>query len=85
MSIASSIMSFDLFGEDPSTLTFKERVQMLNNMMERLFIFTENQVYHMKVESEAMPIGAFLEARKKEALLKNPKDKAQEYDVILTA
>ena len=29
---------------------------MLNNMMEKFFIIKEEGVYHMKVESEAVPI-----------------------------
>ena len=43
-------------------------------------------VYHMKVENDAIPIEVFLEAEKKIAIQKNPKEnKGQEYDVILNA
>ena len=82
MSIASSVLAVDLFGEDPMSIPFKDRVNLLNSMMEKFFIISEAQVfdgkksmvYHMKVESDAVPIGAYMEERKKEAILKNPKE-----------
>jgi hypothetical protein len=54
-------------------------------MMEKFFIISEDSVYHMKVESDAVPIDVFCEAREREAALKHPKEtKAQDYDLILT-
>ena len=62
--------------------------------MEKFFIISEASlfdgkkkiVYHMKVESDAVPISAYLEEKKEEARRNNPKgDQAQEYDVILTS
>ena len=86
MSIASSVHALDLFGDDPMSIPFKERIVLLNSMMEKFFIISEDSVYHMKVESEAVPVQVYLEEKKKEAILKNPKEnKNQEYDVILTA
>ena len=94
MSIASSVLAVDLFGEDPMSIPFKDRINLLNSMMEKFFIISEASVfdgkkkivYHMKVESDAVPIQTYLEDKKKEAILKNPKEnKAQEYDVILIA
>lgn len=86
MSIASSVHALDLFGDDPMSIPFKERIVLLNSMMEKFFIISEDSVYHMKVESEAVPVQTYLEEKRQEAILKNPKEnKAQEYDVILTA
>lgn len=56
MSIASSVHALDLFGDDPLAIPFKERVSLLNGMMEKFFIISEDSVYHMKVESDAMPV-----------------------------
>jgi len=62
MSIASSIYALDLFGEDPMSLSFKERTSLLNSMMGKFFVVNECSVYHMKVENEAVPVEEFLEA-----------------------
>jgi hypothetical protein len=56
MSIASSVHALDLFGDDPMLIPFKERIVMLNSMMEKFFIISEDSIYHMKVESEAVPV-----------------------------
>ena len=82
MSIASSVLAVDLFGEDPMSIPFKDRINLLNSMMEKFFIISEaslyegkkKMVYHMKVESDAVPIWTYLEEKKKEAILKNPKE-----------
>ena len=39
-----------------------------------MFDGKRTMVYHMKVESDAVPIGAYMEDKKKEAILKNPKE-----------
>jgi len=41
MSIASSVLAVDLFGEDPMSIPFKDRVNLLNSMMEKFFIISE--------------------------------------------
>jgi hypothetical protein len=82
MSIASSVLAVDLFGEDPLSIPFKDRITLLNSMMEKFFIISEASyidgkkkiVYHMKVESDAVPIQTYVEEQKKEAILKNPKE-----------
>ena len=56
MSIGSEINAITLFGEDPLSMPFKDRVNILNTMMEKFFITSIDSVYHMKVESEQMPI-----------------------------
>lgn len=60
MSIGSEINAIALFGEDPLGMQFKDRVTVLNNMMEKFFITSIGSVYHMKVESESIPINEFL-------------------------
>ena len=35
-------------------------------MMEKFFIISDGNMYHMKVESEAIPIDEFLELKRKE-------------------
>jgi hypothetical protein len=74
MQIASSVHCVDLFGEDPTQVPFKERISHLDNMMSRFFIISDNSNYHMKVENDAAPIEVFLEEKKREAILKNPKE-----------
>jgi hypothetical protein len=56
MSIASSVHAIDLFGDDPMSIPFKERISLLNSMMEKFFVISEGSLYHMKVESDAVPI-----------------------------
>ena len=86
MSIASSVHALDLFGDDPEAIPFKERITLLNSMMEKFFVISEGSIYHMKVESDAVPVQTYLEEKRREAVTKNPKEnKAQEHDVILTA
>jgi hypothetical protein len=41
MSIASSVSAVDLFGEDPMSIPFKDRVNLLNSMMDKFFIISE--------------------------------------------
>ena len=60
MSIGSEINAITLFGEDPLGMPFKDRVNILNTMMEKFFITSIDSVYHMKVESEQIPIQQFL-------------------------
>ena len=86
MSIASSVHALDLFGDDPMNIPFRERVGLLNSMMEKFFVISDGAVYHMKVESDASPVNVWLAEKEKEALLKNPKEKqTQDYEAIITA
>lgn len=95
-SIAASHHAEDLFGEDPMEIPFRERVQHLDLLMDKFFIFRQNArssdepyrpIYHMKVENDAVSIHTFLENKaKEEDKIKNAKEnKANEYDVILNA
>ncbi|CDW76064.1 UNKNOWN [Stylonychia lemnae] len=64
MSIASQVSSQDLFGADYQDFTYQQQIQMLDQMMERLYVLSDNQTYHLKVESEAVPISQILEQRR---------------------
>lgn len=56
MSIGSEINAITLFGEDPLEIPFKDRTAILNSMMEKFFIQNADSVFHMKVESDQIPI-----------------------------
>eukprot|EP00347_Sterkiella_histriomuscorum_P013376 403364949 len=64
MSIASQVSMEDLFGSESDQLTFSQQIKMLDQMMERLYVLSENQTYHLKVENEAVPISLILEQRR---------------------
>lgn len=40
MSIASSVMTQDLFGPDHASLSFSQKTDMLDRMMEKLFVLS---------------------------------------------
>lgn len=42
MSIASQVSAQDLFGADCQGLSYVQKVEMLDNMMEKLFVLSEN-------------------------------------------
>ena len=65
MSITSNVTSLELFGRDPLDITFYERINLLQTMLEKLFILQEDNRFHMKVEGEAEPISHVLERREK--------------------
>jgi hypothetical protein len=69
MSITSSVTAVELFGEEPSTVCFADRIKHLSNMLDRLYIIQENNTFHMKVEAEAEPMSAIL--RRKRASLES--------------
>jgi len=87
MSIASSVHALDLFGDDPAAIPFKERIGLLNNMMDRFFVISDGPVYHMKVESEALPVKEFIESKKKDTIAKSPKENrtTENYDELMLA
>ncbi len=53
MSIASQVSSQDLFGSEYMTLSYMQKVEMLDLMMEKLFVLSQNGQFHLKVENEA--------------------------------
>lgn len=63
MSIASQVSSYELFGTDHNDLIFTQKAEMLDNMMEMLYVLSENNQYHLKVENEAAPISQIIYQR----------------------
>mmetsp|Transcript_9734 Transcript_9734/g.9456 ORF Transcript_9734/g.9456 Transcript_9734/m.9456 type:complete len:353 (+) Transcript_9734:1213-2271(+) len=64
LTIATSVSGVDLFGEEVEHLSFKEKVEMLDLMMEKLFVISENKQCHLKVENLAPPISEVLHQKK---------------------
>lgn len=60
MQITSTVNAFELFGRDPRSISFGERINLLHPLLEKLFIFQEGSRFHMKVENEAIPISQLL-------------------------
>jgi hypothetical protein len=42
MSIASQVSSAELFGNDYNSLSYFEKIDMLDQMMEKLYVLSEN-------------------------------------------
>jgi hypothetical protein len=74
MSIASTVHAQDLFGDDPMAIPFRERIGLLTSMMEKFFVVSEGPIYHMKVESDAVPVQVWLEEKREQASRRNPKE-----------
>ena len=78
ISIASTVPAADLFaGEDPMALPFKDRVTILNKMLEKFFIINESGICQMKVEVNEMPIQEYMAAKENEQKMMQKKDKSQ--------
>ena len=56
MSINTNVSAAELFGRDPSDISFSERVSLLDSMLEKLFVLQQDNRFHMKVENQAEPI-----------------------------
>ena len=77
MSIASEITSFELFGdEDPLSIPFKERINILNKILDKFFILCDRGTYKMKVDNDAISIKEFIETKNIEILNKGTKEKS---------
>lgn len=77
MSIASEITSFELFGdEDPFSISFKERINILNKILEKFFILYDRGTYKMKVDNDAISIKEFTETKNVEIFSKGTKEKS---------
>lgn len=78
------MLALDLFGEDPEVLHFRDKLQILYSTMEKFFVIYDGDSYHMKVESEALPIAEFLEVLRKDQQAKNTKEsKAQDFESMM--
>ena len=92
MSITSSVSSVELFGRDPRELNFKDRVALLHEMLQKLFVIQQDQKFHMKVEAEAVPISELLQQERmnleqtttnKDKLSSVPKYSGEKYEELL--
>ena len=58
--------SQDLFGQDSHALSYIQKVEMLDQMMEKLFVLSEKGQFHLKVENEAPAMTEVLQERKRQ-------------------
>ena len=67
ISIASQVPAPDLFaGEDPMSVPFKDRINILNRMLEKFFIISEGGMCQMKVEVNEVSIHEYMLAMQNE-------------------
>ena len=64
MSINTNVEALKLFGRDPSTISFAERISSLDEMLEKLFVLQQDGRFHMKVEHQSAPISEIMEMKK---------------------
>jgi len=57
MSIASQVSIPEIFGNDHEKLSFSQKTQILDHMMEKLFVIQSDAQYHLKVDNDAIPLG----------------------------
>jgi hypothetical protein len=60
------VSSQDLFGQDSHALSYIQKVEMLDQMMEKLFVLSEKGQFHLKVENEAPAMTEVLQERKRQ-------------------
>lgn len=56
MSIASQVSIPEIFGVDHEKLSFSQKTQVLDHMMEKLFVIQSEGQYHLKVDNDAVPL-----------------------------
>ena len=64
ISISSQVNSGDIFEKKNSQ--FHEKVEILNSLMEKMFIYSEGGNYELRIESKALPISEYLKKKQKE-------------------
>lgn len=69
MSIASQVSSSELFGGDYHILSYFQKIEMLDQMMEKLYVLSDNSQFHLKVENDAIAMSQLKEERKQAALI----------------
>lgn len=57
MSIASQVSIPEIFGVNHEKLSFSQKTQILDHMMEKLFVIQSDGQYHLKVDNDAVPLG----------------------------
>ena len=82
MSIASQVSSHELFGMDHSSIAIAQKAEMLDQMMEKLYVLSENNQYHLKVENEALPMTQVIEQRKQAISLDSGSMSLTSYDQV---
>ena len=63
MSITSNVQATEIFDQDPLSINFVRRLNLLNQMLDRLFVIQAEGAFHMKVENDAIPMSQILEAK----------------------
>lgn len=63
MSITSNVMATEIFDQDPISINYARRMNLLNQMLDRLFVIQSEGAFHMKVENDAIPMSQILEAK----------------------
>ena len=66
-----------MFGTQSAALSFRDKIVMLQDMMEKLFVISENETYHLKVENEEIPISQVQAQNKRENLLSSGDETSQ--------
>lgn len=51
MSINTNVGAIELFGREPTEISFAERANLLDSMLEKLFVLQQDGMFHMKVEN----------------------------------
>ena len=51
MSITSNVSAHELFSREPLEMPFSERIILLDQLLEKLFVIQEGNAFHMKVEN----------------------------------
>lgn len=84
ISIASEVPAAELFaGESPHAFSFKDRVERLNQMLEKFYIVSVDGTCHMKVEVDAQPIQEYLLEREAEENRKKMKERDDLKDAMM--
>ena len=63
VSISSQVNAKDIFYEKHDSMSQKEKVKIINNLMQNMFIFVEEGNYILRIESKAPPIKEFLKEK----------------------
>ncbi len=55
---------------ESASLSYIQKVEMLDQMMEKLFVLSENGQFHLKVENEAPAMSDVIQERKRQEAIK---------------
>ena len=72
MSFAFEMPICDIFlDEDPMQIPFKERIIILNSILEKTFIYNDRGTHKIKSDNEAISINDFIDLKQSEIDKKN--------------